>query len=865
MNDVTVPNSVTEPGDLVLAWPDPAASWFEAAPVGNGRLGAMVFGGVTAARLQVNDSTVWSGTPDGPAEDLDGVLAAGAGPERLEQLREAIRARDYRRAEALAMTFEGRYSQEYLPFADLWMSLYAPGPAVYGGRTLNLDNGIAAEEMRLGDRTVQRLVWASNPAGVICVAITVRAGPVVDNPVLDNTVDLRLRLSSPLRTVHQGINEDGLSLGAEIPVDGAPRHEPEVAEPLRYAAATSATIPAAASASASADGYDAFGAIAVAVETDGRVVTMGNEWSVRGMTRALITLASSTSAGDLWLGSPPRTRAGHVGQATEHAREVLAMGEDMLYRAHQADLRGLLGQTSLTIGDRRGGVLDVQEEILSGKDERLTATVMFQLGRYLLASASRPDAGPPANLQGIWNDDLRPAWSSNYTLNINTEMNYWGAEPAGLAECHLPLFDLMDQMARHGRAVSRDLYGARGWVAHHNTDMWGWALAAGMGHGAPSWAIWMMGGVWLAQHVWDHFEYGGDVTFLRERGWPLLRGCAEFCLDWLVDGEDGGLDTIPSTSPENLFLTPGGRAEALSYSTAMDMALIRALFDHCLQAAEVLGLEDDPLRKEIRSALPRLRPPRITRDGYLAEWAEDHAEQDPQHRHLAPLVALYPLDQIDPERTPGLAAAATRLLDRRGPGAMGWSWAWKIALRARLGDAAAARGLLCEATRPLAGAASHDAPVDGSRWGGLLPNLLSTHPPFQIDGNYGFVAAIAEMILQSHGGVVRVLPALPPEWPDGRVHGLRCRGGIEADLSWRHGELSLLRLRRPSGEQNSGERFSGERFSRDGERQVLLRYGPHDARLTVRPGDDVLLGPDLQPMPGNDLGNGQQLGKGCGR
>jgi hypothetical protein len=811
-------NGVTEPGDLVLAWPAPAANWFEAAPVGNGRLGAMVFGGVDAARLQVNDATIWSGTPDGPAEDLAAVLATGAGPERLEQLREAIRERDYRRAEALLMSFEGKYSQEYLPFADLWMSLDAPGPVVYGGRTLNLDNGIAAEEMTLGDCAVQRLVWASNPAGVICMAIT----------VWDGAVDLRLRLSSPLRTVHQGISEGGLSLGAEIPVDGAPRHEPGVAEPLRYAA-----LPA--------DSYDPFGAIAVAAETDGRVAAAGNEWSVRGMTRALITLASSTSAGDLWRGAPATSRAGHVRQAMERARGALAMGADKLCRTHEADLRGLLGQTSLIIGDRRGGTLDVQAEILSGADERLTATVMFQFGRYLLASASRPGAGPPANLQGIWNDDLRPPWSSNYTLNINTEMNYWGAEPAGLAECHLPLFDLMERMARHGGAVSRDLYGARGWVAHSNTDMWGWTLAAGMGHGAMSWAIWMMGGVWLAQHVWDHFEFSGDVTFLRERGWPLLRGCAEFCLDWLVDGEDGWLDTIPSISPENLFLTPEGQVEALSFSTAMDMALIRALFDHCLQAAGVLGLEDDLLREEIRAALPRLRPPRITRDGYLAEWAEDYDEQDTHHRHLSPLVAVYPLGQIDPEQAPDLASAAARLLDRRGPGAMGWSWAWKIALRARLGDAATARGLLREATRPLAGDPYTDAPVDGSWWGGLLPNLLSTHPPFQIDGNYGFVAAIAEMILQSHGGVVRVLPALPAEWPDGRVRGLRCRGGVAADLSWRDGELSSLRLRR----------------SGDSERQVRVRYGPHEAEVTVRPGEDVLLGPNLRPGPG--------LGKDSGR
>jgi hypothetical protein len=800
-------------GDLVLAWPRPAADWFEAAPIGNGRLGAMVFGGAGEARLQINDSTVWSGTPDGPAEGLAAVLAAGAGPERLAQVREAVRARDYRRADALLMTFEGPYSQEYLPFADLWMSLAAPGPADYRGRTLNLDSGIAGEAIRLGGALVERLAWASRPAGVICVAVTVAHG----------TVDMRLRLTSPLRTVHREASEGGLALGTEIPVDGAPRHEPDVAEPLRYA-------------DAAARGYDPFGAITLAVDTDGQVTARGGECSVRGMTRALITLASSTSAGDLWPpgahAGPGTSRAGHIARAADRARTALAQGPHKLRKAHEADLRALLGRTSLTIGARRGGTVDVQREVLAGTDERLTATIMFQLGRYLLASASRPGAGPPANLQGIWNADPRPPWSSNYTLNINTEMNYWGAEPAGLPECHLPLFDLIEWLCHNGRAVSRGLYGARGWVAHHNTDMWGWALPVGMGHGAPSWAIWMMGGVWLAQHVWDHFEFGGDAAFLAERGWPVLRGCAEFCLDWLTPGADGGLDTIPSTSPENLFRTPDGRAESLSRSTAMDMALIRALFGHCLQAAEVLGL-DEPLLGEIRAALPRLRPLRVTGDGLLAEWAEDLPEQDPQHRHLSPLVALYPLGQIDPRETPELAAAARRLLDRRGPGAMGWSWAWKIACRARLGDAAEARGLLLEATRPLDADPGADAPVDGSRWGGLLPNLFSTHPPFQIDGNYGFTAAIAEMILQSHGGVLRVLPALPAEWPDGEVRGLRCRGGIEADLSWHDGQLAALTLRRKHG--------GGP---------VRVRYGAQEREVTLRAGEEARLGAGLRQQAG---------------
>lgn len=821
-------------GDLMLAWPRPASNWFEAAPVGNGRLGAMVFGGVHRSRLQVNDSTVWSGEPEGPAKALAEVLASGAGPERLAEVRQAVRDRDYRRAEALLMSFEGRYSQEYLPFTDLWMSLAAGDDAVYQGRTLNLDDGVVTEVMDLGGRTVRRLTWASRPAEAVCVEITVEGG----------TADMRVELSSPLRVVSRTADVSGLALGIEIPVDGAPLHEPDVAEPLRYGA----PVPG---------GYDPFAAVAVRIETDGHVsletegmgsvetggTGSGDAWSVRGMTRALLVLTSSTSAADFWArpaGAAPSapsassasssaTREVHLKRAVRRAEAAVAAGAGELLRAHREDFRALMDATGLVIGTRRAGTFDVERHVLTGADERLAATVMFQLGRYLLASASRPHGGPPANLQGIWNADLRPAWSSNYTININTQMNYWGAEPAGLPECHEPLLDLIERLSRTGREVSRELYGTGGWVAHHNTDMWGWALPVGMGHGNPSWAIWMMGGVWLAQHLWDHFEFSQDLGFLRERGWPLLRGCAEFCLDWLVDGPDGWLDTIPSTSPENSFVSGGSAPESLSFSTAMDMALIRALFTHCLDAAEALGL-DDPFSERIRAALPRLRPPGIAPDGRLREWAEDHTEDDSHHRHLSHLISVYPLGQIDPVETPDLAAAAVRSLDARGPGAMGWSWAWKIALRARLGDGRTARDLFLEATRPYSDDPVVNVPVDGSVWGGLLPNLFSTHPPFQIDGNYGLMAALLEMVVQSHGGVIRVLPAVPAEWPDGSVWGVRCRGGWSVDLTWRGGELTALTIRNDIP---------------DGVRTARVRHGGTTAEVSVGGGEEVRLGPSL--------------------
>jgi alpha-L-fucosidase 2 len=805
-------------GDLVLAWPQPASSWFEAIPVGNGRLGAMVFGGVHHSQFQVNDSTVWSGTPDAPAAGLAEVLASGAGPERLAEVRQAILEEDYRRAEALLMSFEGRYSQEYLPFVDLWMWLTAGPEATYGGRTLNLDTGVVSETIDLGGRcTVQRRTWASRPAQALCVAVTVEGG----------TVDLSLELSSPLRVVHRTTDPAGFDLGVQVPVDGAPLHEEGVAKPLRYAEPGTA-------------GYDAFAAAAVRIDTDGTVAVSGDTWSARGMTYALVTVASSTSGHDFWARRPgaesANTREQHLDAAARRAGSALATGADKLLHAHETDLRSLLGATRLAIGGRRAGTFDVSQDILGGADEGLVATVIFQLGRYLLASASRPGGGPPANLQGMWNAELRPPWSSNYTLNINTEMNYWGAEAAGLSECHEPLIELVDRLAETGVDVCRHLYGTRGWVAHHNTDMWGWALPVGMGHGNPSWAIWMMGGVWLTQHVWEHFEFSQDTGFLRDRGWPLMRGCAEFCLDWLVDTGGGWLDTIPSTSPENMFISRHGTSESLSYSAAMDVALIRALFTHCLDAAEELGLADDPVCGEIRAALLRLRPTALTHDGRLREWVDDHPERDPLHRHMSHLVPLYPLDQIDPERTPDLAAAAARVLDERGPGAFGWSWAWKIALRARLGHAETARHLLLEATRPFIRDPNRHGPVnptDPADWGGLLPNLFSTGPPFQMDGNYGLMAAILEMVVQSHGGIIRLLPAVPAQWSEGSVQGVRCRGGWSVDLAWQHGQLTSLTVR--------GSHLAGTRTAR-------IRQGRKTIELILGAGEEFHLGPGLSEL-----------------
>lgn len=773
-------------GNLRLSWPEPAAAWVAAAPVGNGRLGAMVFGGAGSARWQLNDATVWSGTPAGPATALREVLAAGAGPERLERVRDAIDKHDHRLAESLLQSFQGSYSQEFLPFADLWMDV--DGASSYGGRVLDLDDAVVDESFAAGAATVRRRTWASRPAGSLCVLVTA-----------DAPVDVRLRTSSPLRVD----DRDGLALGVAVPVDGAPQHEPGVADPLRY-------LPP----GETVDGYDPYAALAVAVDTDGR--TDGPV--VHGATRLLLVVTSSTSAGDWWAGRT-RPRAEHLRVSRTAAADVVGLGANALLADHLDDVRALLGAARVTIGSRPDAPVDVTE-VLHGDDDALMATVLLQFGRYLLVSASRP-GGPPANLQGIWNDQLRPPWSSNYTININTEMNYWAAEPAALGECHLPLADLLDRIVAQGNEVAAGLYGTGGWVAHHNTDLWGWALPVGMGHGDPCWANWTMGGSWLARHLWDHYEYGLDDDFLSDRAWPVLRGAAEHGLDWLHPGPDGQVRTSPSTSPENKFAGPDGRPESLTTSVSMDLALLRDLFNNCLTAARRLGVSGDPLCGRIEEALALLPAPPITADGRLQEWGTDVIEIDPRHRHISQLVALYPLGQIDPDTTPDLAAAAGRLLDSRGPGAMGWSWAWKIAARARLGDGETARSLFREAIVPLTGDADRHAPVDGSVWGGLLPNLFSSHPPFQIDGNYGFVAALLEMLVRSRRGTVRLLPALPAGWPDGEVRGVRARGGLQVDLSWRSGRLHTARLHKVAGTAVEAVRVRYE----DGELDLVLAPG----------------------------------------
>ena len=721
----------------------PAYAFEESLPLGNGKLGALVYGGANNDSIQLNDITLWTGVPVNPNE-------GGEAYKWIPKIREALFKEDYKTADSLQHYVQGHNSEFYQPLGMINIKDCNQGEFRDYYRELSLDNSLATVHYRRNGIQYTKEYFASHPDKMIAIKLSAS-----QKRSINSDISLTSLIPHQVKASRGQLTMTGHVLGDE-------------ANSTHYCAMLQVK------------------------NTDGKVWASDSVLHLKDVSEAIIYLVNETSYNGFDK-HPVQEGAPYIENVTDEAWHLANFTYEEFKQRHIADYKKLFDRVSLNLkGAKFDATRPTDKQLLAYSDNHennpYLEQLYFQYGRYLLISSSRTK-GVPANLQGLWAPALRSPWRGNYTININLEENYWPAEVANLSELVAPVDGLVEGMAVTGRHNAQHFYGIdKGWCAGHNTDAWAMTNPVGTGNESPQWSNWAMGGAWLVETLWDHYDYTRDTEYLRNTAYPLMKGAADFMLAWLIPNphNPNELITAPCTSPEADYITDKGYRGSSFYGGTADLAIIRELFKNTIKGAKALGIDND-YQQQLQSALNRLRPYHIGKRGNLMEWYHDWEDQDWHHRHQSHLLGLYPFHQISVNKTPELAAAATKTLEIKGDNSTGWSTGWRINLWARLHRADKAyqiyRKLLTYVSPEVYKDSKHHS-------GGTYPNLFDAHPPFQIDGNFGGTAGVCEMLMQCDGETMHLLPALPKEWPAGEIKGIKARGNYEINLVWNNGKVS---------------------------------------------------------------------------